>query len=239
MGAGATTETGRPFPGAEDFAVGSATVTPVEADVPLVEADAASVEVDMPSVEVDMPSVEVDMPSVEAEAEAVPMVVGAGRLHHQLEALAADSICCRLLRFRSRGAAASCGPRRASRGIGRGGYDIVQPDCNQVGVTEAWHIARVGNLRKKYCCPHNWHGGLSTMANAALVAAIPNHLVLELNQTYNPLKEEIFKEPLVVKKGYMDLPSKPGFGVEVIEDVAKKFPYLPGSYTRPNPDLPS
>jgi L-alanine-DL-glutamate epimerase-like enolase superfamily enzyme len=44
---------------------------------------------------------------------------------------------------------------------------------------------------------------------------------------------------LVVKKGYMDLPNKPGFGVEVIEDVAKKFPYLPGSYARPNPDLPS
>jgi galactonate dehydratase len=123
--------------------------------------------------------------------------------------------------------------------IDRNAYDIVQPDCNLVGVSEAWHIARVGNLKKKYCCPHNWHGGLTTMANAALVAAIPNRLVLELNQTYNPLKEEIFKEPLVVKKGYMDLPSKPGFGVEVIEDVAKKFPYLPGSYARPNPELPS
>ena len=123
--------------------------------------------------------------------------------------------------------------------IDRNGYDIVQPDCNQTGVTEAWQIARIAHLRKKYCCPHNWHGGLSTMANAALVAAIPNHLVLELNQTYNPFKEEIFKEPLVVKKGYMDLPDKPGFGVELIADVEKKFPYLPGAYSRPNTDLPS
>jgi L-alanine-DL-glutamate epimerase-like enolase superfamily enzyme len=123
--------------------------------------------------------------------------------------------------------------------IDRDAYDIVQPDCNLVGVTEAWHIDHVGNLRKKYCCPHNWHGGLTTMANAALVAAIPNRLVLELNQTYNPFKEEIFKEPLLVKKGYMDLPSKPGFGVEVKEDVVKEFPYLPGSYSRPNPELPS
>jgi len=132
LAAGATTETGRPFPGAEDFAVGSVTVTPVEADVASVEADVASVEADvasveadvasaeadMPSVEADMPSVEADMPSVGAEAEAVPMVVGAGRLHHQLEALAADGICCRPLRFRSRAAAESCGPRRAGRGIG-------------------------------------------------------------------------------------------------------------------------
>jgi L-alanine-DL-glutamate epimerase-like enolase superfamily enzyme len=122
--------------------------------------------------------------------------------------------------------------------IDRNAYDIVQPDCNLAGVSEGWHIARVGNLKRKYCCPHNWHGGLSIMANAALVAAIPNRLVLELNQTYNPLKEDIFKEPLVVKKGYMDLPSKPGFGVELIEDVGKKFPYLPGSYSRPNPELP-
>jgi len=36
-----------------------------------------------------------------AEAEMV-MVVGAGRFHHQLEVLAADSTRCRPLRFRSR-----------------------------------------------------------------------------------------------------------------------------------------
>jgi len=125
LAAGATTETGRPFPGAEDFAVGSVTVTPVEADVASAEADVASVEADVASAEADVASaeadvasVEADMPSVGAEAEAVPMVVGAGRLHHQLEALAADGICCRPLRFRSRVAAESCGPRRAGRGIG-------------------------------------------------------------------------------------------------------------------------
>jgi hypothetical protein len=37
-----------------------------------------------------------------AEAEVV-MVVDAGRFHHQLEVLAADSTRCRPLRFRSRG----------------------------------------------------------------------------------------------------------------------------------------
>jgi L-alanine-DL-glutamate epimerase-like enolase superfamily enzyme len=122
--------------------------------------------------------------------------------------------------------------------IDRGAYDIVQPDVNTTGLTEAWHIARMAQLHGKLCCPHNWHGGLTTMSNAALVAAIPNRLMLELNQTFNPFKEEIFKDPLVVKKGYMDLPDKPGYGVEVIKNVAQKFPYLPGSYGRPNPDLP-
>ncbi len=123
--------------------------------------------------------------------------------------------------------------------IERGAYDIAQPDCNTTGITEAWHIARLAHLHGKYCCPHNWHGGLTTMANAALVAAIPNHLVLELNQTFNPFKQEVFKDPLVVKHGYLDVHDKPGFGMELIPDVAKKFPYLPGRYDRPNPDLPS
>jgi len=92
----ATTEADGPFPGAEDIAVGSVTVitvgadaASVVADVPSVAVDVASVEADEPSAAVDvasgavdMPSAEADVDTVEAEAEAVPMVVGAGRFRH-------------------------------------------------------------------------------------------------------------------------------------------------------------
>jgi hypothetical protein len=87
-------EAGRPFPGAEDYALGSVTVTPdglSAAVVPSVAADAPSVGVDVPSAAAVIPSVAADM-AVEAE---VVMVVGAGRFHHQLEVLAADSTRCR------------------------------------------------------------------------------------------------------------------------------------------------
>jgi galactonate dehydratase len=123
--------------------------------------------------------------------------------------------------------------------LDRGAYQIAQPDCNVTGLTEAWHIAQIAALHDAPCCPHNWHGGLTTMANAALVAAIPNHLLLELNQTYNPFKEEIFKDPLVVKNGYMDLPRRPGFGLELKPGVAAKFPYIPGAYWKRNPRYPA
>ncbi len=113
--------------------------------------------------------------------------------------------------------------------------DIVQTDSNVTGLSENWFIARMAHVRAKLHCPHNWHGGLTTIANAHLVASSPSRHMLELNQTYNPLKEEIFKDPLVVKKGYMDLPDRPGYGVELIPDVEKKFPWAPGSYQRPNP----
>lgn len=117
--------------------------------------------------------------------------------------------------------------------------DIVQTDCNVTGLSENWFIARMAHARGKYHCPHNWHGGLTTIANAHLVASSPNRHMLELNQTFNPLKEEIFKDPLLVKKGYMDLPDRPGYGVELIPDVEKRFPWVPGSYSRPNPVMES
>jgi L-alanine-DL-glutamate epimerase-like enolase superfamily enzyme len=121
--------------------------------------------------------------------------------------------------------------------LDRGALDIVQSDCNVAGLTENWYISRMAWRRGKVLIPHNWHGGGTTMANAALVASIPNREYLELNQTYNPLKEEIFKEPLTVVKGRMTLPDRPGFGVELIDGVEKKFPYVPGSFQYKNPRL--
>lgn len=118
--------------------------------------------------------------------------------------------------------------------LDRQALDIVQTDCNVTGITENWYIARMAHLRGIKAIPHNWHGGGTTMANAHFVAAIPNREYCELNQTFNPLKEGIFKEPLTVEKGLMTLPDKPGFGVELIDDIEKVFPYVPGSYQKPN-----
>lgn len=121
--------------------------------------------------------------------------------------------------------------------VDRNAYDIVQPDCNILGISEAWAIARMAHLKGKLCCPHNWHGGMTTMANAHFVAGIPNRHMLELNQTYNPFHTDLFVEPMVPKDGYLDVPDRPGLGMELkpLEDLKKKYPYLPGSWYRTNP----
>ena len=72
-----------------------------------------------------------------------------------------------------------------------------------------------------------------TLISATLAASIPNLIMLETNQTFNPLRTDLFKEPLDFKDGFFTLPQKPGFGVEVIDDVAKKFPFIPGTYDKP------
>ena len=122
--------------------------------------------------------------------------------------------------------------------LDRNALDIPQPDANNMGLTESWYVARMAHVLGKYCIPHNWHGGLTTMANAHFTAAIPNRLMCELNQTVNPLTTEVFVDPLVVVDGYMDLPDKPGFGMELAPDLEKRFPFVPGpamSFRRKNP----
>lgn len=37
----------------------------------------------------------------------------------------------------------------------------------------------------------------------------------------------------------MDLPNRPGLGMELKPGIAAKFPYIPGNYWKPNPDLPA
>lgn len=65
------------------------------------------------------------------------------------------------------------------------------------------------------------------MASIQLVAGIPNQLVLESNRHYDPFREGLFTEPLIVKNSYADAPSKPGLGCEIAPDADRKFPYDP------------
>lgn len=116
--------------------------------------------------------------------------------------------------------------------IDRGAYDYVQPDCDTTGLTEGLKIARMAFAKNKHCVPHNWHGGPTWMSNIQLVAGIPNQLILESNRHYNPFREGLFTEPIVVKNSYADAPSKPGLGVEIIQDAEKKFPYDPKNHWR-------
>jgi L-alanine-DL-glutamate epimerase-like enolase superfamily enzyme len=120
----------------------------------------------------------------------------------------------------------------------RGAYDIVQPGCDDAGVTECWYMARMAATRGKLICPHNWQDGLVCVANAHLMAAVPNRFMLESNMTPNPFKEGLFKEKFAAVKGYIDTPEKPGLGVELKEGLEELYPPIPGNWNMPDPDMP-
>ncbi len=109
-------------------------------------------------------------------------------------------------------------------------YAIVQADGGWCGLSEGMRIARRAWEFGVPMCPHNWHNGLMTMANAHLVAALPHPRVLELNMFQGPLQWEMLRQPPRIKDGYLELPAAPGLGVELAEDIEQRFPYVDGPW---------
>jgi L-alanine-DL-glutamate epimerase-like enolase superfamily enzyme len=112
----------------------------------------------------------------------------------------------------------------------RHAYNIVQPDAGWCGISEAMRIAEVADRYSVDLCPHNWHNGLMTMANAHLVAALPNPKVLELCMIQGPLQWAILADLPQIQDGWLLLPERPGLGVSLAADLEKHFPYIEGNY---------
>ena len=114
--------------------------------------------------------------------------------------------------------------------IERGAYAIVQPDCGIAGLTESFRIAEYAFDYGIDTCPHSWHNGLMGMAHAHMVAALPNPRVVEVCTAQGPLQNAVITGGLPIKDGMLDLPDRPGFGVEIPGDLAARFPFVEGHY---------
>jgi galactonate dehydratase len=98
---------------------------------------------------------------------------------------------------------------------------VLQPDlCHAGGITETRLIAGMAEAYYATIAPHNPLGPISLAAGIQLAASIPNFLC----QEHRTLGEGYLKAPFVLKKGFVNVPSGPGLGIELDEDaVAKKI----------------
>jgi galactonate dehydratase len=72
--------------------------------------------------------------------------------------------------------------------------------------------------------PHNPNGPIGTMVSVHLALAIPNFLILEQVRGDVPWRREIVDQPLETQDGSVSPPTRPGIGVELIEEVAAAHP---------------
>jgi len=110
-----------------------------------------------------------------------------------------------------------------------GALDVVLPDVCHVGVLQAKKIAALAEAFHLPIAPHNPNSPLSTIISAHVCATVPNFLALEFWGTeLEPTWRDKITTPSVgslVKKGYLELPSGPGWGVEIDEDELYRHPY--------------
>jgi D-galactarolactone cycloisomerase len=110
--------------------------------------------------------------------------------------------------------------------IVRGAVDFIQPDVARAGgITE---IKRIAALAAKHNVPvsfHTWGDGVALAASVHLSAALKDCIVMELDYTYNPLREELLNEPFKVQKGLLTPPEKPGLGIELNPQALERFAF--------------
>ncbi len=109
-------------------------------------------------------------------------------------------------------------------------YSIAQLDVGVCGMAEALRIARRAAECGIRLIPQNWHNGLLTVSNAHLIAALPHDAVLELFVGQGPLQWEILKVQPDRSDGHLVMPQAPGWGVELVEGLEERFPYIEGPW---------
>lgn len=102
----------------------------------------------------------------------------------------------------------------------------VRPDlCAMGGITACRKVASIAESHYVEIVPHNPLGPISTAACLQLDAAVPNVCIQEFPSFYHQGGEaEMITAPLELDRGFLVVPNAPGIGVELVEDIAGKFP---------------
>lgn len=102
--------------------------------------------------------------------------------------------------------------------------DIVQPDASRCGgLSEVVRVADMAREAGLSFAPHTWSDAVAVLANAQVVAARPNGLTVEIDQTGNPFIDDLLVEPLRVRDGQLALSNRPGLGVELNRAVLDRY----------------
>lgn len=108
--------------------------------------------------------------------------------------------------------------------------DIIMPDIQKCGgLLESRKIADMAHTYYVPFAPHCVVSPIGTMASCHVCAAVPNFLVLEWHWISRlQLWKDFVKEGEIIEKGYVTVTDRPGLGVEMNEEAARKS-QMPGS----------
>ncbi len=100
-----------------------------------------------------------------------------------------------------------------------GAVDIMQPDlaiCG--GITEAMRISGLASAHNLKLAPHLWAGAPAFAAGLHVAAASPAGFIVEYSLGANPLLHDLVEEDFPVEDGMIEVPERPGLGINVRED---------------------
>jgi L-alanine-DL-glutamate epimerase-like enolase superfamily enzyme len=110
--------------------------------------------------------------------------------------------------------------------IAQHALSVVTPDLQKVGgLAIAQSIAQFADVHSMPVAPHNISSPVGTLAAAHFCAAIPNFLALEFHASDVPFWNDLVEGQAtpIIQNGFIAVPEKPGLGISLNEDVARKY----------------
>jgi galactonate dehydratase len=108
-----------------------------------------------------------------------------------------------------------------------------QPEVMNLGLGIALKACAMSEANSQLIACHQAQSPLCTAINANIHAVIPNFLIQEcFDDTIEPWVWELLDGVPRVKNGYLEVPVKPGWGVELNEKEAAKHPYSSHNFLR-------
>jgi D-galactarolactone cycloisomerase len=116
--------------------------------------------------------------------------------------------------------------------LAAGAVDIAQPDIGSVGgFTACRHVTALAQAHGVQVNPHVWGSAVAQAASLQLIAAVPiahhslfaEEPIFEYDRSSHPFRQSLVAEPLVQRDGWIDVPTRPGLGVEVVREVLERY----------------
>lgn len=106
--------------------------------------------------------------------------------------------------------------------------DYIQPDVSHAGgIMELKKIAAAAESYYIPFAPHNPSGPVANAATLQIAACCPNFSILEIMYSDVDWRKDVTNEQLHYENGYMDIPDRPGLGIEINEEACLAHPYQP------------
>ena len=103
--------------------------------------------------------------------------------------------------------------------------DVFMIDVPWNGFAPSKKIGDLANVFQLNVAPHNYYSHLATYMSASLCAVLPNVRIMEIDIDDVPWKDDLTTHVPDITNGYMKTPSRPGWGTELNEEVAKAHPW--------------
>lgn len=112
-------------------------------------------------------------------------------------------------------------------------FDIIQPDVSLCGgIAEVLFICEMARLFGIQPLPHCWAGAIVIAATLQVNSLLAPHFqgfangeepMLEFDVYENPFRDEIITRKFVLRDGHFEVPTGPGLGIEINEDLVRKY----------------